>query len=330
MVNILRVIRKSQYQSTPCRQGKKPRGFTLIELLVAIILASLIITPLLGFMINFLQTDRREQAKTTSEQDIQSAIDYIAQDLRQAVYIYDNDGLTNTGNNGIQDQIPSLNGFGCPAGATTCQPVLVFWKRQFLEKNATDSAGTTVGDITQNNDAFVYALVGYYLIEGGSGIWSNAARIGRFEIRNGIQTSRQNSNQTSSPKFQSDPAFQMFNLNAAGTLEEKMNQWNNSGTTTNFNVTTTLVDYVDQSSQTFASCNANEQRVGTKGFVACVDTGSPNNPTDLPGPSSARVYLRGNAFARLQNTNNQCTPERSSYCPTATIQVKANGFLYTK
>jgi prepilin-type N-terminal cleavage/methylation domain-containing protein len=324
MLSILRAIRKSQHQSTSSRQGKKPGGFTLIELLVAIILASLIITPLLGFMINFLQTDRREQAKTNSEQDIQSAIDYIAQDLRQAVYIYDNDGLTNTGDNGIQDQIPSLNGFGCPNGATRCQPVLVFWKRQFLGQNATDSAGTTVGDVTQNNDAFVYSLVGYYLIEGGSGIWSNAARINRFEIRNGI------TNQASSPEFLPDPAFNMFDLKAAGTLEEKMNKWENSGTTTNFDVTTTLVDYVDQSTQAFATCNANEQQVGTKGFVACVDTGSPNSPTDLPEPSSARVYLRGNAFARLQNTNNQCTPERSSYCPTATIQVKANGFLYTK
>ncbi|MEO1559015.1 MAG: prepilin-type N-terminal cleavage/methylation domain-containing protein, partial [Cyanobacteria bacterium J06632_19] len=31
---------------------KKSAGFTLIELLVAMILASLILTPLLGFMIN--------------------------------------------------------------------------------------------------------------------------------------------------------------------------------------------------------------------------------------------------------------------------------------
>jgi len=40
-----------------------PGGFTLIELLVAMILAALVITPLLGFMLNIMDTDRKEQAK---------------------------------------------------------------------------------------------------------------------------------------------------------------------------------------------------------------------------------------------------------------------------
>jgi type II secretory pathway component PulJ len=69
-----------------------PTGFTLIELLVAMVLAILVVMPLLGFIINILDNDRREQARQ-HQQEIQAAVDYIAQDLEQAVYIYDADGL---------------------------------------------------------------------------------------------------------------------------------------------------------------------------------------------------------------------------------------------
>ncbi|WP_338422923.1 hypothetical protein [Anabaena sphaerica] len=45
-------------------------GFTLIELLVGLVMAFIIITSLLGFMITIMETDRKEQAKATSEQEI--------------------------------------------------------------------------------------------------------------------------------------------------------------------------------------------------------------------------------------------------------------------
>ena len=94
--------------------NNKNSGFTLIELLIGMVLAILIITPLLGFMIDILDTDRKEQAKATSEQEIQAALDFIERDLQQAVYIYDRDGLTrNTDtttptNSGIKNQIPPM------------------------------------------------------------------------------------------------------------------------------------------------------------------------------------------------------------------------------
>jgi hypothetical protein len=46
-------------------------------LLVGLILAFLVITPLLGFMISIMTQDRQEQAKAASEQEIQSALNYI-------------------------------------------------------------------------------------------------------------------------------------------------------------------------------------------------------------------------------------------------------------
>jgi len=73
--------------------NQKSGGFTLTELLVAMLLVALVLTPLLTFMLNIMDSERKEQAKTTSEQELQSALDYIAGDLEQAVYIYDDDGL---------------------------------------------------------------------------------------------------------------------------------------------------------------------------------------------------------------------------------------------
>ena len=47
---------------------KKTFGFTLIELLVGMVLAFLVMAPMLGFMVNMLDSDNREQAKATTEQ----------------------------------------------------------------------------------------------------------------------------------------------------------------------------------------------------------------------------------------------------------------------
>ena len=104
---------------------RKTAGFTLIELLVGMIIAVLVITPVLGFMLNILQTDRREQAKTNTEQEIQAAADFIARDLQQSVFIYDAQGLYGTsGGNSIKTQLATLPNPG--------RPVLVFWKRKII------------------------------------------------------------------------------------------------------------------------------------------------------------------------------------------------------
>ncbi|MGL4379342.1 MAG: PilW family protein, partial [Microcoleaceae cyanobacterium] len=52
------------------------QGITMIELLVGVIMAFLILTPLLSFVVNILDTEKQEQAKTKIEQDVQNAADY--------------------------------------------------------------------------------------------------------------------------------------------------------------------------------------------------------------------------------------------------------------
>lgn len=207
----------------------KAAGFTLIELLVGIILAFLVIAPLLGFVVNMMNTDRREQAKATSEQELQAAADYIARDLQQAVYIYDATGVDPRGGNNIKSQLPSIPN-------TDSYPVLVFWKRKFLEQAISADGQSACGTNSTNcNDAFVYALVAYYLTvpknKANLAPWSGAAQIRRLEIQDGVKreaagTRRQTYILENHPKIGRDKGFN-FNLSklTGPNLTAKMSSW---------------------------------------------------------------------------------------------------------
>lgn len=368
---------KFQIQNSKSRNLS--RGFTLIELLVAIILTFLIIGPLMQFMVGMMDSDRREEAKSTSEQEIQSALDYIAQDMEQAVYIYNADGLygttissTNNGVttsvtvNGIYGTTPQIPGTG--ATDKTITPVLAFWKRYFYKssQNVTLSSGTTTvgclssslfttsptsgsGSSTCNNqDYMVYSLVVYYLENNGSSTtWNpNGQRIVRWEIRDGIRDTngtqtRTENGATVNYTLLPDKGFYPFNLTSSGNLAVQMGNWTNlAGTaygttyaTPDSSTGITLVDYIDPTpytnltTNTQAVCLTGEEKVpnytnvdssfATDSFYACVNSSN----------YTARVYIRGNALARLQNYNTGFNTQQPLFFPTASIQVKGRGFL---
>ncbi|WP_341526550.1 hormogonium polysaccharide secretion pseudopilin HpsC [Nostoc sp. UHCC 0302] len=315
-------------------QLKHPRakgkidGFTLIELLVGMIIAFLIITPLLGFMLNILDTDRKEQAKANTEQEIKAALDYIARDLQQSVYIYDADGIA-----AIRSQLPKSS----TADKKTFFPVLVFWKRQYIQNGLTVATGVT-------DDTFVYSLVAYYLIKDNDPTWSKAARIGRFQISNGYGKTDTEKESTR------DPGFKMFDLSNEGTLKSKMNLWTQKSSETYTQDILPLVDYVDQTTINTTtnlvppSCQADPSvtdpdkqpqmvpkfsgsgdavatdNVKTRGFYACVNSDK----------TVAEVYLRGNALARIQEPNLDFNESRKIYFPQASIRVQGIGSLFTK
>ncbi|NER06132.1 MAG: prepilin-type N-terminal cleavage/methylation domain-containing protein, partial [Okeania sp. SIO3C4] len=85
MENLLRLLLKIPLKGNYSKSASAISGFTMIELLVGTIIAAIIITPLLAFVVDILNTDVREQAKTNTEQEVQSAAEYISKDLSQAV-----------------------------------------------------------------------------------------------------------------------------------------------------------------------------------------------------------------------------------------------------
>ena len=335
-MNILRWLLSIQLK--PSHKQNKNSGFTLIELLVAMLIAFLVITPLLSFMISILNTDGQEQAKANSEQEIKAALDYITRDLQQAIYIYDATGIAC-----LSGTVDASTANTCPNASTTGNqlpngtdkvPVLVFWKRELINQ-----AITITG--TEKDDTFVYSLVAYYLIKDTSTTWSNAARIARWEIKDGVPNTAATLGACdgfTTEKYLPcpDKGFKPFDLSQKGiTLQAKMNGWARGGTYNQDPVV--LVDFIDQTTiaqgAPTATCSTGFSQVPVAatsvrtGFYACITSVGTDNR------STAEVYLRGNAQARLiQNdeTKVRYAQSKSSYFPSANIKVQGSSFIFTK
>jgi hypothetical protein len=300
-------------------------------------MAFLVLTPLFGLMISIMNTDEKEQAKTTSEQELQTAIDFITRDLQQAVYIYDYQGVTNNyntiaANSGIKDSLPTVTG-----GV----PILVFWKQE-LVSNVIPTTGT------KKDDASVYSLVAYYLINSPSTIWSNTARIARWQIKDGVRSPSDTSGVTCNPSYNTSikfvdadncpsPGFKPFDLD--------MNQWQRSGSFTND--PQVLVDFIDQTprDQTNVpnitpSCAQDDNQPGVTitpissttmtSFYACVSNyADPTNQGQVI--STAQIFIRGNALARIQTSNIDYEDNsQQTYFPTVSAIIQARGSSYAQ
>jgi len=318
----------------------RDHGFTLVELLIGLVMAFLVLTPLFGLMISIMNTDEKEQAKTTSEQELQTAIDFITRDLQQAVYIYNSQGVTNNyntiaANSGIRDSLPTV------AGGV---PILVFWKQE-LVSNVIPTTGT------KKDDASIYSLVAYYLIDAPSTnpkIWSNTARIARWQIRDGVRSPSDTSGVTCNSSYNTSirfvdanncpsPGFKPFDL--------VMNQWQRSGSFTND--PQVLVDFIDQTPinptnvpNITPSCAQDDNQPGVTitpissttmtSFYACVSNyADPTNQGQVI--STAQIFIRGNALARIQTSNiDYKDKSQQTYFPTVSAIIQARGSSYAQ
>jgi type II secretory pathway pseudopilin PulG len=331
MMSSLKFILSTQLKRSSI--NKTTSGFTLIELLAAIILAVLVITPLMGFMISVMDSDRKEQAKATTEQETQAALDYISRDLEQALYIYDADGVNRISSaSGIADQIPPTKGAdNCRVGSggnpSVCTPILVFWKRELKPDSVNVSFTTANGTTTVQDDGFAYSLVAYYLITNpnkANSNWSREARIGRFQITGAVSAA--------SVIGTADAGYKSPPLDKSGAnLKAKMNQW--LADTANYTQRVdTLVDYISTTGPTIPNSavstdcpggsTPSPQLIGSKtsGFFACVDADK----------VLAQVYIRGNALARVQDNNLTYTSGNRNYFPSVSAQIQGRGNLSTK
>lgn len=365
MKKLLKLLLK--YQLKRPTKSRKPGGFTLIELLVGIIISALVLLPLLGFMINIMETDRKEQAKTASEQEIQAALNYISRDLDQAVFIYDGFGL-----NEIRPDLPTTlpNGFEPPPESA----VLVFWKRKFLEKSLPITGGNASdckpdGPGTRCDDGFVYSLVAYYLIQDPNDpAWSGTARIARYEFKDQlIDLNNPPVSPLDPPRIipgrERDRGFEVFNLSpaipalASASLEQKMNAWPNQEEPSarrvgniNDNQPQVLIDYIDQTIPPTGGLAAEACPTDPRSGLWPDGTDNPGAlyphrrvPPVAAGGSqqtsfyacvdsektTAQVFIRGNALARIfpRTSPPVYAAGASAYFPRANILVQGRGFI---
>ncbi|MDV3352884.1 prepilin-type N-terminal cleavage/methylation domain-containing protein [Leptothoe sp. LEGE 181152] len=162
------------------------QGFTLIELLVSMVMAGLIISGLMFLVVDLLRTDQRELTLEQTQQDMKRALDYIADDVREAIYVYDDPTplVTNLAN----------TDYALPADA---RPVLAFWKIKQLNVEAGDySKLSTPGTAACSGlgvDPFkrcqallvrhgYYELVIYYSTDDADPEWEGEARVYRYSV----------------------------------------------------------------------------------------------------------------------------------------------------
>ena len=312
-------------------------------------MAFLIITPMLGFVVDMLNTDRREQVKSNTEQDIQAAVDFIAQDLSQAIYIYDNNSTTG---------IPAITKF-LPATGNDEIPILVFWKRQILEKSLPVNTSLTPqptdcdpkaepGKKGDCNDTYVLSLVAYYQFKNQDNTWCQPSggtcptRIARYQIHDGLENKSSDANKPYTGLESGQKTSPAYNGTPSGTTPA-FDITNPEKNVTNLGVAwdgyDVLVNYIDHSAGSTvtgnecktALSNPTDPKDTTKfldedtlkvteptktinSFYACVDTSK----------NLARVTIRGNSLRSLQ-TDAKYDANKSAFFPTATVQVKGLG-----
>ncbi|MGD1805908.1 hormogonium polysaccharide secretion pseudopilin HpsC [Dapis sp. BLCC M126] len=289
MQNLLKLLIKTQSNHKLKKLSNSTSGFTMIELLVGTIISFLIIVPMLTFVVDILNRDVREEAKTNSEQELQAAIDYIAQDMSQALYIYTPNEVSCIQNRSADScgTAPETSGdTAIPTDVGT--PILVFWKRKY-ESNVLPVDGCTPNNRNDCfDDTFVYSLVAYYTIDETStaSVWCDEtpcpSRIARVEISDNPTNSDGNYINGEAPE-------NGYNTNNIGNIETPGELVKGDG---NFDPVAVLVNYIEAFELNSVTNN-----------------------------KLAKITIQGNALRRIQTNNTDCTASDSSYCPQATAQV---------
>jgi type II secretory pathway pseudopilin PulG len=308
MINFIKVLLKHPIRSSPAKfdQNYQVKGMTMIELLVGTVIAFIVITPLMGMVIGLLNDDQRESAKANTEEEIQSALDYIGEDVSQSLHIYTKSDIDTT----VKTFLP-----------TDGTPVLVFWKRKIVEdavppvnsallpKDCNPKPYTTAKPKNCDDDNNVLSLVSYHLLEKDTNpIWCQPLseaegcprRIVRYEISDGLAKSdgtyyieddlvtKTNQNLKSYAKSSKDNLPYNSNFSLSKPLE------NVTDTTKIANVTqTVLVNYIEKFE---------------------LDPSSTNN--------LAKLTIQGNALRR-NDAGADCTKNPNSpYCPKSSVQLR--------
>lgn len=170
---------------------RQTAGFTLLELLVALVIGSIVVAGLLYGVVEILQVNQRDSSRSDTQREIQAALDYMARDLREAVYVYDGRCLTGDGTNPFnktadQQRCPGLLNY-LPANlkSSTNLPVLAFWRVDPFPQSVIDACRTNSGSSTAWDFCVsqrMYTLVVYSLNTEPSPLWRGKARITRYEL----------------------------------------------------------------------------------------------------------------------------------------------------
>ena len=183
---------------------KKTAGFTLIEVIVAVLIATLVLVALLDLVVDLMNTERKEYGREETQREMQMAMDFMVNELREAAYVYDAKELYDKRGTGdsvpkVMDYLPNFK----EAFGDKVEPVLVFWKPEQLpyQQGGTGNIPTSCDSFGSATDSEpkakwvdcnslqvrrrAYTLVVYLLKknDGSDKKWKGKARIIRYQLR---------------------------------------------------------------------------------------------------------------------------------------------------
>ena len=96
-------------------------GFTVAELVIGAAIGAFLLTGMMYLVVEMMRVERTQTARGETEREMAQALDYITNELREAVLVYDRNCLGATGTGG---------GTTCPGLTLPVNTVLAFWKRE--------------------------------------------------------------------------------------------------------------------------------------------------------------------------------------------------------
>ncbi|MEM6252389.1 MAG: prepilin-type N-terminal cleavage/methylation domain-containing protein [Cyanobacteria bacterium P01_D01_bin.156] len=317
---LLHALREAKQQKSAANQG-----FTLIEILISLFIAGIVVSGLLFIVVELLRVDQREVVLDQVQSDMQRSIDYIADDLKEAIYVYSNP-------TDVTDQLINLNN---DITTNSGVPVLAFWRTDPID--ATDIASLPTGsepDGCPTNDLTcavlkrrraTYTLVAYYQTA-QYGVWEGNT-LKRYELDHYKDLATYSVSGGFAEPFNSSGAANDF----AG--------WSAASTTEDDGTRSVLVDYVadiknttNDGSEPVLDCEtftgdpshvlSPVDATENTGFFACI------RPTDATSGFRTNqdvfLFLRGDATPASQFLQ---PASEGSRLPILQTQVKLGGVI---
>jgi len=316
-------------------------GFTLTELLATIVIGGIIVSSITALLTDIVRTNQQEKARSATQRDMQSALDFIENDLKNANYVYTGDEIRNGRVNGIGSVASKLD------VNSDYEIVLAFWKPEQIPytKEGPKVPDTCASDDEACQDLQIerrtYTLVLYLQQDNPGTPWTGKSVIRRYELRKYENTGGTFLSLDVNSGYV-DP-IKEANGFAQWPYDDNQNNLQSSKPTVNGAKSKVLVDFVDDPNNSnlgnLPTCLDESGGSDTNGngvidvysrtpetsnsFFACVRESNIQGDFSQ-GNQDVILYLRGNPDGRAGYENN---PNSFTPLPTLQSQVLIRGVV---
>lgn len=236
------------------------------------LIGAIITVALLSLVIDLAGTNQRDVSRSETQREMQLAMNYISQDLREAVYVYDGDCLEVSGSTAdFNTFCPGILNHVSPAMRTANAtlryiPVLAFWRADNLPQPVVDQCATNSRNmsedafdtyLTNSNTPCVsgrsYTLVVYAIADDRSttDVWQGKARLVRYKLAQFDADGDSNADEGWVNPLEGGSGFQQWPY----TRDEDSGTVTNSQTVSPSNQPDVLVDFIDDTNVTTLPAN---------------------------------------------------------------------------